>query len=75
MGMNDFSAKVLSLQNQGFDFVDGKKGYKRETRMWRRREDSPRWDVCVVTLWDDDTVTDSCNIISDYSVHAGFVQR
>lgn len=73
--MNEFSARVLALQKDGFDFMEGKSGYKRETRMVKQSEASSHYDVCVVTLWDDDTVTDHCQKISRRAVHAGFVQR
>lgn len=75
MGMNDFSARVLSLQRDGYDFMDGKAGYKRETRMIRPRVEGGKYDVCVVTLWDDDSVTHACHGLPARAIHAGFVQR
>lgn len=75
MGMNEFSRKVLNLQNEGYEFLEGKAGYKRETRMIKWRQDAPIASVCVITLWDDDCVTESCEPVSQYAFHAGFVQR
>lgn len=75
MGHNEYNNDTLRLQKEGFDFLDGKTGYKSEIRMIRWLRKGEFAEVCVITLWDDDTVTKACNEISRQAYHAGFVQR
>lgn len=75
MGINEYNIQVLKLQKDGFDFMDGKAGYKSETRMWKDDHMGPWREVCIITLWDDDTTTTACHRIDERSIHAGFVQR
>lgn len=73
MGHNDYAVRTKKLLDEGFDFVSNPPRFKNQTKMWKKALESDHAYVCVVTLWDDDSVTETCNKISMQALHAGFV--